>query len=62
MPISNEVKRLTLENDLFLIENLTNLDQINLNRFFLVALPLNIYLSDASPARVVAIENDNFIV
>ncbi|MCI0494256.1 cyclase family protein [candidate division KSB1 bacterium] len=61
-PFSNEVQQVILENDRFLIENLTNLDRINLNRFFLIALPLNIYSSDAAPARVVAVENDNLIV
>jgi len=62
VPLSPEVQQAVLENDRFLIENLTNLDQINLNRFFLIALPLNIYASNAAPARVVAVENDNFIV
>lgn len=61
-PFSVEVQQVVLENDRFLIENLANLDQLNLNRFFLIALPLNIYSSDAAPARVVAVENDNFIV
>lgn len=61
-PFSTEVQQVMLEKDRFLIENLTNLDRINLNRFFLIALPLNIYSGDAAPARVVAVENDNFIV
>lgn len=61
-PFSTEVQEVVLENDRYLIENLTNLDQINLNRFFLVALPLNIYSGDAAPARVVAIENENLII
>jgi arylformamidase len=62
IPFSAEVQTVVLGNDRFLIENLTNLDQINLNRFFLVALPLNIYSADAAPARVVAIENENLII
>ncbi len=61
-PFSAEVQEVILANDRFLIENLTNLDQINLNRFFLVTLPLNIYSGDAAPARVVAIENENLII
>ena len=61
-PFSPEVQQVVLNNDRFLIENLTNLDQINLNRFLLIALPLNIYSGDASPARVVAVENENLIV
>jgi kynurenine formamidase len=62
IPFSAEVQQAVLNNDRFLIENLTNLDQINLNRFLLVALPLNIYSGDAAPARVVAIENENLII
>jgi arylformamidase len=62
IPLSHEVQQILLNKDRFLIENLTNLDQVNLNRFLLVALPLNIYSSDAAPARVVAIENDHLIV
>jgi len=62
IPFSAEVQQIVLEKNCFLIENLTNLDRLNLNRFFLVALPLNIYSSDAAPARVVAIENENLIV
>ena len=61
-PFSAEVQEAVLGNDRYLIENLTNLDQINLNRFFLIALPLNIYSGDAAPARVVAVENNNFII
>lgn len=62
IPFSNGVQQMVLENDHYLIENLTNLDQINLTRFFLIALPLNIYSSDAAPARVIAIENEKLIV
>lgn len=62
IPFSAEVQQVVLNNDSFLIENLTNLDQINLNRFLLVAMPLNIYSADAAPARVVAIENENLII
>lgn len=61
-PFSAEVQELVLGRDRVLIENLTNLDAINLNRFFLIALPLNIYSADAAPARVIAVENGNFIV
>jgi len=61
IPFSSEVQQIVLENDRYLIENLTNLDSINLNRFLLIALPLNIYSGDAAPARVVAVENENLI-
>jgi len=62
VPFSSEVQRILLGSDRFLIENLTNLDTINLNRFLLIALPLNIYGSSAAPARVVAVENENLII
>lgn len=61
-PFSAEVQQTILDHDGYLIENLTNLDQLNLNRFLLIALPLNVYSSDAAPARVVAIENSNLII
>ena len=62
IPFSSEVQKIVLEHNSFLIENLTNLDQINLNRFLLIALPLNIYSSDGAPARVVAVENEGIIM
>lgn len=61
VPFSAEVQRIVLGYEKFLIENLTNLDLINLNRFLLIALPLNIYAGSAAPARVVAVENENLI-
>lgn len=62
IPFSSEVQKTILKNNCFLIENLTNLDQINLNRFLLIVLPLNIYSSDGAPARVVAVENEGLII
>lgn len=62
IPFSAEVQHIVLSNDRLLIENLTNLEQVNLNRFLLIALPLNIYACDAAPARVVAIENEHLII
>ena len=44
-----------LENNIPMIQFLTNLSQIGTNRFVLVALPLKIKGGDASPARVVAL-------
>lgn len=61
-PFSPEVHKIVLERDRYLIENLANLDQINLSRFLLIAMPLNIYSSDGAPARVVAVENEGVIV
>ena len=42
--------------DIFVVEELTNLDKIGKNRFFISIMPLNIPGVDASPARAVAIE------
>jgi arylformamidase len=44
------------KHDVTLIENLTNLDAITKKNVMLIALPLNIIGSDASPARVVVLE------
>jgi len=48
--------KLLFENGIPLIENLTNLDQIKKDRVLLIVLPLKIEGMDASPLRVVAIE------
>lgn len=48
--------KLLFENGIPLIENLTNLDQIRKERVLLLILPLKIKGMDASPLRVVAIE------
>jgi kynurenine formamidase len=42
------------ENDMVIIENLTNLDQINEEIFELMVLPLNIKEADGSPIRAIA--------
>jgi len=47
-----------MSGDVVLIENLTNLDRLTRERVFFIALPLKIRGSDASPARVIAIEED----
>jgi len=45
------------ENDIPVIENLTNLDQLNKNRVFFMATPIKIDKTDASLVRAVAIES-----
>jgi len=42
--------------DIYVIEELTNLDKIEGNRFFISIMPLNITGVEASPARVTVIE------
>jgi arylformamidase len=49
---------LLFENGIPLIENLTNLDQIRKERVLIIVLPLKIKGMDASPLRVIAIEED----
>ena len=49
---------LLMSSDVVVIENLTNLDRLSRKRLFFIALPLKIRGSDASPARVIAIEMD----
>jgi len=49
---------LLMNEGVVLIENLTNLDRLTGERVFFIALPLKIRGSDASPARVIAIEED----
>jgi kynurenine formamidase len=50
--------KLLFENGIPLIENLTNLDQIRKERVLIIVLPLKIKGMDASPLRVIAIEED----
>lgn len=50
--------RLLLENDILIIENLTNLDQLINKVCTIYALPTNLPL-DAAPVRVIAQINDN---
>ena len=45
---------IVFENDMIIIENLTNLEQINKEVFELMVLPLNIKEADGSPIRAIA--------
>jgi len=55
IPLSHEVHRVVLGAGRILIENLTNLEEIRVERVRLLALPLKVREGDAAPARVVAI-------
>lgn len=44
---------IVFENDMIIIENLTNLDQINEDIFELIVMPLNIKEADGSPIRAI---------
>ena len=48
--------RLLFQNDIPVIEHLTNLDKLTKKRFFLIALPWKVKGLDSSPVRVIGIE------
>ncbi len=51
-----EIHTILMENDIIIVEGLTNLDQISKEKVTLVALPLKIENGDGAPARVIAME------
>ncbi len=53
-----KVHQILLENNIVIIEGLTNLDVIKNEKVQLVALPLKYKGADGAPARVIAIEQD----
>ncbi|MBS5886051.1 MAG: cyclase family protein [Clostridium sp.] len=55
--IDFEIHNIVLSRGKLIIENLTNLDDINSNKFTLVATPLKIEDGDASPVRAIALTN-----
>ncbi|NMB71445.1 MAG: cyclase family protein [Bacteroidales bacterium] len=50
------VHKILLEKEILLIENLTNLEQIGSQEFWLVCAPLKFENSDGAPTRVISIE------
>ncbi|MCR1952260.1 MULTISPECIES: cyclase family protein [unclassified Clostridium] len=55
--IDFEIHNVVLSRGKLIIENLTNLDNINADEFTLVATPLKIEDGDASPVRAIALTN-----
>ncbi|WP_291650602.1 cyclase family protein [Clostridium sp.] len=55
--IDFEIHNVVLSRGKLIIENLTNLDNINSDEFTLVATPLKIEDGDASPVRAIALTN-----
>jgi len=51
-----EVHRILMQNDIVIIEGLTNLDQLSQEKVTLIALPLKVENGDGAPARVIALE------
>lgn len=51
-----EIHNILMENDIIIIEGLTNLDAISQTKVSLIALPLKVENGDGAPARVIAVE------
>ncbi|TMM52022.1 cyclase family protein [Maribacter algarum] len=51
-----EIHTILMQNDIVIIEGLTNLEEISKEKVTLVALPLKIENGDGAPARVIALE------
>lgn len=53
-----EIHRILMENDVIILEGLTNLDAITQPKVQLIALPLKVKKGDGAPARVIVIEGE----
>lgn len=51
-----EIHTILMQNDIVIIEGLTNLEEISKEKVTLIALPLKVENGDGAPARVVALE------
>ncbi len=51
-----EIHTILMQNDIIIVEGLTNLDSINKEQVTLIALPLKVLRGDGAPARVLALE------
>jgi kynurenine formamidase len=51
-----EIHTILMQNDIIIVEGLTNLDSINKKQVTLIALPLKVLRGDGAPARVLALE------
>ncbi|GAB5471997.1 MAG: cyclase family protein [Maribacter sp.] len=51
-----EVHTILMQNDIVIIEGLTNLEQLSREKVTLIALPLKVENGDGAPARVIALE------
>lgn len=51
-----EIHNILMENDIIIVEGLTNLDQLSKEQITLIATPLKILRGDGAPARVLALE------
>lgn len=56
-PLSEKfpIHRTFLKNGIPHIENICNLERIDRNEFFLIALPLKLFKCNGAPARVIAV-------
>ena len=51
-----EIHTILMQNDVVIVEGLTNLDKISGNKVTLIAMPLKIEKGDGAQARVIVIE------
>jgi kynurenine formamidase len=51
-----EIHTILMQNDIVIIEGLTNLEQLSKEKVTLIALPLKVENGDGAPARVIALE------
>jgi kynurenine formamidase len=51
-----EIHTILMQNDIVIIEGLTNLEEISKEKVILIALPLKVENGDGAPARVIALE------
>ncbi len=51
-----EIHTILMENDIIIVEGLTNLDKLSKNKVILIALPLKVENGDGAPTRVIALE------
>ncbi|MFS4493444.1 cyclase family protein [Maribacter sp. 2308TA10-17] len=52
----SEIHNILMENDVIIVEGLTNLEALSKQKITLIALPLKVENGDGAPARVIAVE------
>ena len=51
-----EIHTILMQNDIVIIEGLTNLEELSMEKVTLIALPLKVTQGDGAPARVIALQ------
>jgi len=52
-----EIHHILMENDIIIVEGLTNLDALSNEKVTLIALPIKVENGDGAPARIIALED-----